>query len=226
MVAIPAQVRLVFGISLMMVILSPSLCFGRDNDHLQGLIEAAQRGAGQARIDLAKYYLQKGGEENQRQAAKLLRAVAVEEQEDFLMPAYLMLHDIREMIRSRYPEITDKEYEKADNSIGVALLGKGDIDKAIDALIEEAGCLSSSAQIRLSIMYQYDVKGYPYDDPRILRFYEETAQEGLPRSQFFLGHIYLNGWGVPKDEKKGQQFLELSDWKNREFKLPQVIPTE
>lgn len=210
----------------MMVILPSSVCFGKNNDHLQGLVGAAQRGAGQARIDLAKYYLQKGGEENQRQAARLLRAVTVEEQEDFLMPAYLLLHDIRGTIRSWYPEITDKEYEKADNSIGRALLQKGNIDKGIDALVEEALCLSSTAQIQLEIMYQFHVEGYPEYDSRILKFYEELAQEGLPRSQFFLGHIYLNGWGVEKDEEKGQRLLAQSDWENREFKLPQVIPAE
>ena len=176
----------------------------------------------QERIDLARQYIQEGGEDNERQAAKLLRVVAISEEEDYLLSSYSMLADLRKKIRGRYPHITDVEYKESDKSIGRVLLHKGDIENGINALIEEAECLSSAAQIQLEIMYKYHVEGYPKEDDRILKFYEKTVLEGLPRSQFFLGHIYLNGWGVPKSEEEAQALLEASEWEERKFQLPVV----
>jgi TPR repeat protein len=182
-------------------------------------LESFKKGSAQARLDLAKQYLNEGDEAGQKEAARLLRSIVINEEENYLIPAFMMLKEIRDKIRYHYPEVNDNEYKKAGGSLGEALKNKGEIDKSIDALIEEAGTLSSDAQIRLEILYMYHVDGYPQDDVRILKYYQESASEGLPRSQFFLGNIYKNGWGVKKDERAGQEFLKLSDWKRRGFRL-------
>ncbi|MBF0216116.1 MAG: sel1 repeat family protein [Candidatus Omnitrophica bacterium] len=184
----------------------------------------SQVGRSQSRdpISLASELLTVGGENNRSKAAKLLRSVTIEaEEEGLIYQAAMMLSDMKEDIRERYGEISDEELKYWNNSVGCALLDRYGYERAIDVLIEESGCLNSQAQIMLVVIYEYEIEGCPAYDKRILRFFEETAEEGLPRSQFMLGLIYQNGWGVEKDEIKGQKYLNLSDWKNREFKLPE-----
>jgi TPR repeat protein len=175
-------------------------------------------GAGD-QISLAESLIAKGGAKNTERAEKILRELFISEDGQATIPAILLLREIRERLRDAHPEITEGEYAEARGSIGIALLEKYGYEKAINALIEEAACLSAIAQNELELIYMCKVDGCPAYDGRILEFFEETAAEGLPRSLFFLGQVYKNGWGVQKDEEKGEDYLYRSDWQNRGFEL-------
>ncbi len=202
---------------LLLCIFSSSAFAGERVDQLAAL---AAQGDGAARVELAQDYLSQGGRDNERKASKLLRAVIIDEQEEYVMAAGLLLAQMKKDIRQRYPKITDAEYKDAKGSAGYALMGGMGVRGVIDLLVEEALCLSSQAQIMLAVLYEYKNDDWPTYDPRILKYFEETAKEGLPRSLFFLGHIYLNGWGVKMDEAKGNKYLEASHWQERGFELP------
>jgi TPR repeat protein len=174
---------------------------------------------GKERFDLANQYLSRAGLENRHRALKLLRAIILDGQEEYMMQAMLLLIESREAIRKRYGYISDAEYEKSHNSIGSALFWRKNYSEAIDVLIEEAWYMSSSAQVILEIIYRYKVGEHPQYDRRILEFYGASAAKGNPRTQFLLGHIYANGWGVEKNKEKGLHYLTLSDWQRRGFTL-------
>ncbi len=92
--------------------------------------------------------------------------------------------------------------------------GIGDPEKNIDLLIKEAFFLKMTAQITLYWLY---AKGSRDPDkpqfwdryqPRILNLFQEGAEDGIPRSRYFLAKIYYTGSGVPKDEERAIRLLK------------------
>jgi len=191
--------------------------FAKESQVYNEITNSGQTYSGERRLEMAAEYLDLGGEEGKAEATKLLRSISIDEQEEYVFQAYMMLGKIQKMIREEYPDVTDEELSKTHDCIGKALIDRGEVDRGIEALIREAQCFSGPAGIMLEIIYKNDIEGYPHKDKRILNHFEQAAQEGDFRSLYFLGQIYLNGWGVEKDIEKGNGYLELSQWQERGF---------
>lgn len=176
------------------------------------LVNTAQAGSGKSRLALAKLYVAHGlTPKSEQEAAKWLRKIVADGQEEYLLPAFLLAGEIRKLIRDDFPNISDAELEQANGSVGVAIARNSDKVTGVGVTIREALLLHHVAQLHLEIVYEYPVRGYQPHDPRILSFFKKTASERLPRSMFFLGKIFLNGWGVEADETRGRKLLEASE---------------
>lgn len=134
---------------------------------------------------------------------------ANEENSNDVWKVLFAFQDLQNNIRKQFPNITDEEYLKANNSIGRALKAKGNFnsDQVIEVLIKEALCLSTAARISLNIHYEYHCEDFKQYDPRILNFYKSTAQEGLLRSQLDYGKALLHGLGTKKNIKQGLGYI-------------------
>lgn len=172
----------------------------------------AQAGSGESRLALAKLYVARGlTPKTEQDAARWLRKIAADRQEEYLLSAFMLAVEIRKLLRDDFPNISDAEIEQANGSVGVAIARMGDTDTGVAVIVREALLLNHVAQSHLEIVYEYPVEGYQRHDPRILSFYKKTASEKLPRSMFFLGKILLNGWGVEADVIQGKNLLEASE---------------
>jgi TPR repeat protein len=165
------------------------------------LRKAAEQGDVEAQFNLAKAYFEQGlTPETEQKAAKLLRKIAIDLQEEFFLPTFMLLEKMRQTIRREYPYVSDAALKNSGGSFGVAIALSGSTDAGIDAAIREALLLDAAAQIWLEISYASDANVSQYD-PRILKYFKKMASEKLPRASMFMGRILINGWGVPKDNK-------------------------
>jgi len=142
---------------------------------------------------------------------ELLRE-ALDGSEQNRLAAFSRLYDKKAEVRSEFPDITDAMIEKSQSSVGVALMSLGRTDEAVAVLIREAWLLSPSAQIYLRIAYKHGIEPLRSFDPRILRFFRESAAVGVPRSQLALGEILLRGWGVEANAEEGTRLLRKADF--------------
>jgi len=53
-----------------------------------------------------------------------------------------------------------------------------------------------------------DGRSPKYEDAR--RLYEQAAQLGVPEGSFYLGRLYLEGWGVPRDPARAASLIETA----------------
>jgi TPR repeat protein len=178
------------------------------------------------RLELARTIIQQGElERMEKEAAPLLRRIAftIDDQPKQGFQAWLLLDEIHKRIRDEFLSLTGQKIDAlAGSAVGSALIKQGKKDLGVDMLIREAWLLRSPAQLHLELLYTYHVEGFQRHDTRILKFYEETSAEGIPRSQFFMGKILLNGWGVPRDKDRaiellrafglGKAFMELATY--------------
>ena len=168
------------------------------------ILEEAATYADSSRIDPAQDVLH----------AARLRKIVIQSPDDetSILSAYLLLGRLREKYWEDYPEVSPDEINDAQGSVGVALFRQKGADKerVMNALVRDAYCLCSSAQIMLNILYEFPVEGYKSRDSRILGFYQRTAKEGLKPSQEFYGKILLQGLGVKADRSKGVKLLEAA----------------
>ena len=146
----------------------------------------------------------------QAQLELLREALAGSEQNR--LAAFSRLQDEKAEIQSEFPDITDAMIEKSQSSVGVALMSLGRTDEAVGVLIREAWLLSTSARIYLQIAYKNGITPLRPFDPRILRFFRESAAVGVPRSQHALGEILLRGWGVEANAEEGRRLLRKADF--------------
>lgn len=153
--------------------------------------------------------------EQEASYAKKLRAVAHKIAEHKDVESFLKLLSLSEDIRGRilkeFPMISQREYEEANDSVGVALLGKVPADLVVKVLLREVRLLSGSAGIMLTSLYLYSQEGFKPHDPEILDFFKEQAEEGSPRWQFEYGKILLHGIGTAENKAEGLKFLEKSN---------------
>ncbi|WP_447861828.1 tetratricopeptide repeat protein [Nitrospira calida] len=93
--------------------------------------------------------------------------------------------------------------------VGATLLKQGRVQDAVPVLIREAYALGEVSHYLLERLYEEGVEGRlaPYD-PRILRYLETTAAEGLPHSRLALARIYAKGLGVPRDHARVKTLLK------------------
>lgn len=140
--------------------------------------------------------------------------------QDEVLGSMILAHKMREKIRQDFPNISTKEIENNQSSVGAAIyfnrINKEQTEEGINVLIREARLMSAAAQIALNIIYLYPVRDQnpvynhePYD-PRILEYVTQTARLGMKSSQRFLGSYYLQGSGVIANEKDGITWLEKS----------------
>ena len=122
------------------------------------------------------------------------------------------LLEIRSGIARDVPEIAAFQRPDSDVPAGWILVFRlGRVDDGVATLIREAGTLSPRAQLALEVLYENPVEGGPpLHDPRIRRYFLESAEEGLPDSIVFVGKMFAHGWGVPQDEERARQLLEES----------------
>lgn len=93
--------------------------------------------------------------------------------------------------------------------VGATLLKQGRIHDAVPVLIREAYALGEVSHYLLERLYEEGVAGQlaPYD-PRILRYLETTAAEGLTHSRLALARLYAKGLGVPRDPARVRALLK------------------
>jgi hypothetical protein len=53
-----------------------------------------------------------------------------------------------------------------------------------------------------------DGRSPKYEDAR--RLYEQAAQLGVSEGSFYLGRLYLEGWGVPRDPARAASLIETA----------------
>lgn len=142
--------------------------------------------------------------------SKHIRALFFQDEYQRINKATLinMFIKMRENIRKELPSITDEEYQQSLCSAGVVLYRRKEEPAAIDIMIRDAYCLSTSAQMMLKFIYE--IHPHFRGDVRILCLFKTLAQEGSPHGQFVYGQIILNGMGVEKNIEEGIKYLELA----------------
>ena len=93
--------------------------------------------------------------------------------------------------------------------VGATLLRQGRVQDAVPVLIREAYALGEVSHYLLERLYEEGVEGRlaPYD-PRIFRYLETTAAEGLIPSRLALARLYAKGLGVPRDLARVKALLK------------------
>jgi tetratricopeptide (TPR) repeat protein len=111
--------------------------------------------------------------------------------------------------RSLWQQVSDLKGRAPDESVGVALLQAGRWQEAVPVLLHEASALSEEAQAQLEALYANGLDGQlPRHDGRILAYFKEAADEGLPYPRLILARIYARGLGVPADPHKALGLLK------------------
>ena len=195
------------------VLIFPVLASTQTNhqaDIIVQLREAAEQGSAKARFSLAKAYVRRGlTPKTEQEAARWLRKIIIDEQEEFMFQAMMLLGKMHEMMRKEYPNVSEALLKRSHGSLGAAIAEIGDYDAAIIVAIREALLLNAPAQIWLEISYISDANIRKYD-PRILEYYREMASEKLPRAMLFMGKILVDGWGVPKNGREAAKWYRLA----------------
>ena len=107
---------------LLLTFFAPASLSGEVSD----LEKSAQAGSGKSRLALAKLYVAQGLTPNtEQQAAKWLRKIVADGQEEYLWPAMLLLVEIRKSIPGEFPNISDTAINQADGSLGITRTYRG-----------------------------------------------------------------------------------------------------
>jgi TPR repeat protein len=194
------------------LVFEPVKSIQKDNDKIPLIVKlrkAAKQGDANAQFTLAKTFMGQGlTPETEQEAAKWLRQIVINKNDELMLPAFLLLGEMRKIIRNEYPNVTDAEMEKSYDSIGISIAQSGNIHSGINAAIREAKLLHAPAQIWLTTFYSNN-EYIRLQHPRILEFITQMANEGLPRAMHIMGRIVINGWGVQ------QNFREAIRWFRR-----------
>ncbi len=179
--------------------------------------EVYSNGTTDERFDLAGFYYYK--ENNIARATKLLRKVVGNNDED-MFSAFMALNDMHKDYAKTFEGVTKELLNKYHNSIAMSLIELGELDheKIRSVFLKEAYYLDASAEIMLAIDYRNNLSDQSYKD-KILSFYSECADDGVPRCQSFIGEIYLKGEGVKQDIDKGISLLENANLDEAYFVL-------
>lgn len=118
--------------------------------------------------------------------------------------------ELQEAVRQEYPEVEPYGSNNHGGSVGVAMWMENR-GSGIDVIVREAWLLNAAAQIGLSTIHRLSTKGAVEPDERIIAFFKESAEEGLPLSMYEFGRFLLFGWSVELDVERGTEFLKKSD---------------
>lgn len=126
----------------------------------------------------------------------------------------------REALWKEFPSITRSDSE---DSLGGHLLALNHAGEAIPVLIREASAMDTLAGSQLALIYEKGADPIvPPFDPRILRYFESAAADGVPQAKLTLARIRALGLGVPADRQSALGLLKglhgikadqlLNDW--------------
>jgi TPR repeat protein len=157
----------------------------------------------------AKAYLaQPYSSETRTAAARCLREIAIQNLQGKAHEAMLLLNEMHQQMRTRFPQISDEKLKDAQGSIGFALCLKNvPVAQYLEVAFEEAWLLFAPTQMWLEIAYDYSSESLPRYDSRILAFFRDSAREGVRPSLRIYGRILLEGTGVEADFEKGRALL-------------------
>ncbi|MBT7771830.1 MAG: hypothetical protein HN705_17665 [Rhodospirillales bacterium] len=97
------------------------------------LINAAERGDAKAQFNIAKAYVDKGlTPVTEQVAAKWLRKLVIDQHDELMFPAILLLGKIRQSMRQEYPKFSKIIKNDPRRSIGIAIANSGDRNTGID----------------------------------------------------------------------------------------------
>lgn len=202
---------------------------------LYWLEQCADRGLPESRYTLGKTYLrglhgvprsEKKGVQHLRAAAEAGHAGAMVE-----LGNYLMDQKAPESYSEAYNWLlaaAEKGEVDSYSKLGMLLLHGAGVKKDTTRGIEylEKGA-EQGDQVCMNLIGRYYIEGktIPQNIDRGLYWLEKATDLGLPDSRLFLGQVYLKGLhGVPKNEQKGVQYLEVateSGW--REIEIPAMM---
>lgn len=200
---------------------------GREQEAAQFLEEAAIGGIPQAQFFLGNAYKNgQGVEKNLAHAvawwakatvfghqpaadalSKLRRQVlSADQPERRRAEALDAFRRYRQGLWAEYPDLTPTE---PDQSLGVTLVQRGDVENGVAALLAEASALSEPALAELLRLYQQGIDvGLPVFDRRILSCFETTAADGFVPAKRALARIHARGLGVAPDSNKAKAALK------------------
>jgi TPR repeat protein len=141
----------------------------------------------------------KGDSEALGQLSAFRRKLASLDVQTYLEQLMLLHAGRRKIMATEFPELQAIEVGEC---YGSRLVREKRPKEAMNALLREAQCLDSSAQILLRQLYLYKMEGYPEQDPRILELFREQAAEGSNRAKLNMADFCLAGAGMPKDLDK------------------------
>jgi TPR repeat protein len=128
--------------------------------------------------------------------------------------------DYRAGLWTEFPELTRAE---DGDTVGAALLGSGRGAEAVPILISEALAFSEPAQTLLEEIYYHGSPGQiPPHDPRILSYFQTTADEGQVRARITLAKVYAAGLGVPKDTARAIGLLKSTPHEDAQRLLQEI----
>lgn len=91
---------------------------------------------------------------------------------------------------------------------GTQLFLAGNTNDAVKVLLMEAELMRAPSIMLLQLIYLNKCEGYQAHDQRMLRFFEQTAAEGSPRSRLVLAEIYYACAGVNQNVDKAIELLQ------------------
>lgn len=126
----------------------------------------------------------------------------------------------REALWKEFPSVTRSG---AEDTLGGHLLALNHVGEAIPVLIREASAMDTMAGSQLALIYEKGADPIvPSFDPRILRYFESAAADGVPQAKLTLARIRALGLGVPPDRQSALSLLKglhgikadqlLNDW--------------
>ena len=69
---------------------------------------------------------------------------------------------------------------------------------------------NADAQAKVGLLYDLGTPSVPKDKVQAASWYHKSAEQGEPYAQFFLGRMYRDGIGVPKDLLISYMWLNLA----------------
>jgi TPR repeat protein len=141
----------------------------------------------------------KGDADALRQLSDSRRAITSHRTESYLAHLMLLHAGRRKIMAAEFPELSAINIGEC---YGAQLVHEKRPKEAMNALLREAQCLDSAAQMLLRLFYMNKVDGYTEQDPRILELFREQAAEGSDRAKLYMAEFCLDGAGLPKDLDK------------------------
>ncbi|MDJ0949537.1 MAG: tetratricopeptide repeat protein [Alphaproteobacteria bacterium] len=98
---------------------------------------------------------------------------------------------------------------RADLAAGEAAFDRGDFEAAYREFLPLAQAGNRKAQFWIGRLY-FEGKGVPEDGRKAAKWLTRSARQGDAFAIFLLAYHYSDGWGVPKNKKKGDCLYVLA----------------
>ncbi len=204
-----------------------NLSYAPDLQHFLDLYRCADADDTNAKLRLAKVYLNVNGKNTNKKALCLLKQLANATYSAVQTDAQYMLascYEIGKGITKNYKQAAkwySQAYINANNDIYQAyedkfseLLSEPDeeIDpEAIDCVTESAENGDVDAQRWLMVLYQYGNGSVESDKEEFAYWAEEAAKNGDPYAMYKIGDAYHYGTGVNQDNEKAIYWLQKAE---------------